>query len=531
MSPAGLRAICFAAPLWLAIPASAQIIPIKTIPIAQGDQFQIFPSNNLGMGSVSIALVDSLRDPFVNPATTARLRGSRFFGSPTIYSLSGRAGGGRSLPVSVLARRAAWYGGLALVLQQVDASRPPRTGFGGPIALDGPPPPLPSPRNLRGETPPLPPGGGVPIGSISGPDLSAHGNKYAFGMVGRTFPTSNLSIGASALWTGLHALDGVDLLYAGSRRVAQSGHALDLRLGALKEWPGERGARSLEAIVVHNRFMATHDVLYADLFWDPNTQQFLESARTERNLDHTVTWGTQLQYSMPLHDQGWRLGWLVTFNRASHPKIPEYELASVPAIPRDPGYTSAYNLGIGASKVLGPSTFGVDAVFEPIRSYTWADAATPLVTSAGDTLPVGSKTIENRFRFSNALVRIGVGRQFRLEGEGQSVTLQLGLMTRSIDYHLRQADNVARTQRTARTRWLEYTPTWGFTLVFPEVEIRYSGRVTKGAGRPGGFDSFVLAGRDVALAGGTILAAPNGPLNLTDVNTSTHQLSISLPLR
>ncbi|MGH7521368.1 MAG: hypothetical protein ACREMI_08820 [Gemmatimonadales bacterium] len=522
MPPAGLRAICLAIPLlWFATPVSAQIIPIKTIPIAQGDQFQLFPSNNLGMGSVSIALVDSLRDPFVNPATTVRLRGSRFFGSPTVYSLSGRAGGGRSLPVSVLARKANWYGGLGFVLQQVDPSRPPRSGF-GVVDLAVPAP---------GVTPPLPPGDGFLPGTIPGPDQSAHGNKYAFGMVGRTYPEGNLSIGASALWTGLHALDGVDLLYAGSRRVAQSGHALDLRVGALKEWPGERGARTLEAIVVHNRFMATHDVLYADLFWDPNTQQFLESARTERNLDHTVTWGTQLQYSIPLGDPGWRLGWLAIVNRASHPKIPNYEIANVPGIPRDPGYTSAYNFGIGASKVLGPSTFGIDAVFEPIRSYTWADAPTALVTAAGDTIPAGGKTIENRFRFSNALVRIGVGRQFRLEGEGQSVTLQLGLMTRSIDYRLRQVDNVTLLQRAVRTRWLEYTPTWGFSLRFPEIEIRYSGRVTKGAGRPGGFGGFIAGFRDVALAGGTILAAPTGPLNLTDVNTSTHQLSVSLPLR
>jgi hypothetical protein len=32
-------------------------------------------------------------------------------------------------------------------------------------------------------------------------------------------------------------------------------------------------------------------------------------------------------------------------------------------------------------------------------------------------------------------------------------------------------------------------------------------------------------------AGGTILAAPNGALFMTDVSTVTHQISISLPLR
>ncbi len=517
MFVSGLRAVGLVAPLFLAGPVRAQVIPIKTIPIAQGDQFQIFPSNNLGMGSVSIGLADSLRDPFVNPAITVRLRGSRFFGSPTVYSLSGNAGGGRSLPVSVLARRSNWFGGLALVLQQVDPSRPPR--FGGIGVVD---------------VAPLPPPPGGP--TVPGPDMRSHGNKYAFGLIGRSIPGTNASIGASVLWTGLHALDGVDLLYAGSRRVKQNGHALDLRVGALKEWPSEeegRRPRTLEAIVVHNRFMATHDVLYADQFWDPNTQRTLERPRTERNFDHTITWGTQLQYAVPLQAPGWRMGWLATFNYAWHPKIPNYEIASVPAIPRDPGTTFAYNVGIGFSKVLGPSTFGVDAIWEPIRSYTWADAAAPVITFIGDTIPVGGKTIENRFRFSNALLRLGVGRDFALEGAGNTAGLQLGLMIRNIAYRLRQTDNVALTQRALRTGWLEYTPTWGLSLRFPDLEIRYSGRVTKGAGRPGGFDSFIALGntRDIALAGGTILAAPNGPLNLTDVNTSTHQISVSLPLR
>src|SRR4029077_8222992 len=187
------------------------------IPIAQGDQFQIFPSNNLGLGSVSIALVDSVGDPFTNPATTARLRGSRLFSAPTVYSVSRKAGGGRSLPVAMLVRRATWYGGFALVLQQVDPSRPPdQSGLAVPwvavaLPVDGPTP-------------------------IPGPDMRAHGNEYAFGMIGRTLP-GNLSIGASVLWTGLHALDGIDLLYSGSLRVKQTGHAIDLRMGVLKEWP------------------------------------------------------------------------------------------------------------------------------------------------------------------------------------------------------------------------------------------------------------------------------------------------------
>jgi hypothetical protein len=513
MSVAGLRAVRLAALSFCIIsPARAQLIPVKTIPIAQGNQFQIFPSANLGMGSVSIALDDPVEDPFVNPATGSRLQASRFFSSPTVYSVTRGAGGGRSLPLAVLARRANWYGGLALALQQVDPSRPPQPDGG--VIVNAPVP-----------TPPLPPFGQTQV--LPGPDLRAHGNRFAFAMIGRSIPGSNLSIGASVLWNGLHAVDGVDLLYAGSRRVAQSGHSLDLRVGALKQWPGERGARSLEAILLHNRFAATHDVLYADVFWDPGTLQFQEQARTEHNLDHTNTWGLQLDYQMPLAAPGWRIGWLATANRASHPKIPNYELENVPVIPRDPGRTAAYNLGIGVSKVRGPARFGVDIIYEPIASYTWADAAAPVVTTAGDTIGLGGKTIENRFRFSNALFRIGVDEVLQANG---TTAFQLGLIVHSIHYRLAQHDNVQLQQRSLESGWVEWTPTWGLSLRLPEIELRYQGRATKGGGRPQSSQIFIGV-REMAVAGGTILAAPTGQLFMTDVSTVTHQISVSLPLR
>jgi hypothetical protein len=36
--------------------------------------------------------------------------------------------------------------------------------------------------------------------------------------------------------------------------------------------------------------------------------------------------------------------------------------------------------------------------------------------------------------------------------------------------------------------------------------------------------------RALAVSSGTILAAPIGPLSLVDVNTATHQISLSLPI-
>ena len=56
-----------------------QLISIKTVPVASGDQFMIFPSRNLAMGGVSIALDDPLLDPFVNPAKGVHLQNPLLF--------------------------------------------------------------------------------------------------------------------------------------------------------------------------------------------------------------------------------------------------------------------------------------------------------------------------------------------------------------------------------------------------------------------------------------------------------------------
>jgi hypothetical protein len=64
--------------------AAAQYISLKTVPIAAGDQFQLFPSQNQGMGGVSIALNDSLLDPFVNPGKGSLVQGALVFVSPAL---------------------------------------------------------------------------------------------------------------------------------------------------------------------------------------------------------------------------------------------------------------------------------------------------------------------------------------------------------------------------------------------------------------------------------------------------------------
>jgi hypothetical protein len=99
-----------------------------------------------------------------------------------------------------------------------------------------------------------------------------------------------------------------------------------------------------------------------------------------------------------------------------------------------------------------------------------------------------------------------------------------------VHYHLAQVDHVQVASRELDQGWVEWTPTWGLSLRFPDLEIRYRGRVTKGTGRAGsGRPSGVFFASSDATFAGSILVAPSGPLTLQEVSTTTHQVSIAVP--
>jgi len=495
----------------LAVTAGGQLIQIKTLPIADGDQWRIFPSANAGMAGVSIAVTDSLLDPFVNPAKASRVtpgRSGTFFGSPTFYSVSQNAGGGRTIPLGGIVRSGATFAAFDIALQEIDAINPPTQQF-------------------------FPPGIFTTDGlATTQPTTPSRQNKYAFASLGRVFSSAGISVAGSAQWSGLHDIDGVDLLYAGSAGIVQHGDALDARLGVTKEWSNGTSAdtRTLEAVLLHDRFAMTHDVTWADQVWDPNTRVFTSRPRVDHNLDRTDTWGLHLAYSRPLADSGWRVGGIVTGNLASHPKLPDYQISQVMVIPWDPGHSAAYDLGLGVSKANGPTTFGLDAIYEPIVTHTWGEAHGPIQTQSGSTIPDGGKTTENHFRFSNAILRTGVAHDLAI-GSDQKLRLQLGIALRSIDYTLDQLDHVSGVARTQNENWIEWTRTWGVSVHFSDLEMRYTGRMATGTGRPGIVpnDGRVFAAADAS--GPNVIAAPNGALTLTGVAVTTHQVSISLPIR
>ena len=499
--------------LGLALPARAQLITVKTLPIAEGDQFRIFPSANVGMAGVSIALADSTLDPFVNPAKGMRsLRGASkalFSGAPTFYSLSDDAGGGQTIPLSALARRGNSFGAVAVAFQEIDRIDQVQS-FPVPLfdAVGQP----------------------IPIGT----SRPSRQNGYAFASFGHELPSRGLTFAASALVSHLNDIDGTELLYAGSQDIRQRGGTMNLRLGALKEWTG--GA-TFEALVLHDRFDMRHDVTWADPIWDPNTRGVQFRARTDHNVDATNTWGLHLNYSRPLADSGWRVGATATTNLMSHPHLPEYRIEQVRVIPWDPGHTAAYNLGVGVSKTTRMTTLGLDAVYEPIRTHTWGELPAETQGPDGSLLPAGSKTTENWFRFSNAIFRAGVSQELPIDTTQMRLRLQLGAALHSIGYSLRQFDHLASSTRHAREGWTEWSKTWGLSMYVTGVELRYVGLHSTGTGRPGIVSDGIVSPTADALSsssiggGRNILSAPNGPLTLTGVTTTTHQISVSVPVR
>jgi len=470
---------------------AGQLISVKTVPVATGDQFLTRPSARLGMAGVRIALDDALLDPFLNPAKGSLIEESVLLGTPTFYGISNRNGAGRTLPLSALFRSDKTFGGVSFALQQLKGGD--RNGFFAPVE-------------------PWFGGGFQSLGELSAT------NVYADGVFGVELGDTGFSLGAGISWAGLEALDGVEHLYSRASGIDQSGRAMDYRVGLFSN----REGRHFEVVLVHNRFSMTHDVTYTDWTWDDcawdDCVRPTPTTRMETNEDKTRTTGLQLGFARPLTESGWRVGGTWTVNRKSHPKIPNYDIMN---IPRDPGISWAYNFGVGIAKSSGPATFGIDLVFEPIWSKTWVEAESDTTSVGGAVIEEGDRTIENEFFFTNVQMRMG------LAHEMERMTFQLGVEVRSYDYTLEQRDNIEDTIRDQDESWMEWTPSLGATVKFAEFQLGYVGRMTTGSGRPGVQNFAVLeATRDA-----DIILAPSGPLILADARVLTHQVTVSIPIR
>lgn len=471
-------------------PATAQLISLKTVPVASGDQFMIFPSARLAMGGIALAVDDPIADPFTNPAMGVFVEESQVYSSPTFYSISNRSGSARTLPAGAAFTGRGWFGSVYAAFQDLKRGE---QFFGGFLDLPGP-----NALSRRTAT-----------------------NKYANVSVGREI-RPGLALGASAFVSDLNAVDGVEHLFATASDLVQRGHMESFRLGLSSVSEGDR---RFEAVLLHHRYNVTHDVSYVD-FVVIDTVMFTTETRVrvESNPDRSHTWGLHLAYHQPIGTTGWRVGGILTGNRKGHPKIPNYELMN---IPRDPGNSNAFNIGFGLAKETDRTTFGIDLVYEPASSDTWAEADTAVTTASGIVIPAGGRTIENAFDFSNGYINMGVSHAF------DPVSFQLGMRVRSYGFHLDQWDNVAETFRRQDESWTEWVPSWGAQIRLADFELRYMGRITTGTGRPGvgGGAPFFREGDFALDAGNDILLAPTGALTLQDATVLTNQISVVIPIR
>ena len=477
----------------LARVAGAQLVTPKTLPVFQNQQFDILPSATAGMAGISIALDDSLADPFVNPAKATRLRGGTFFTTPFRHSVSDNRGGGRTLPVGGIGSFGDWSIAGIFALQQLDRA--------GQMSFT----PAISDRTATNQ-----------YLTLSAARRIGHG----------------ISVGASGTFAELNAVDGVDLLYQGSDRINQAGSSSDVRLGLTKEFAPHQ---TLEVVLLHNLYQMTHDVHYTTSRWDPALRQSFTTQRTDHNVDRTSIWGAHAEYTQPIGTEGWRIGWLGTVNQLSHPKIPEYVLESVRPIPRDPGSTLAFNAGIGLSKVWSGSTFGIDLIREPMTSNTWADAARDTAVVGGGTIKAGGKTIENSFRFNNTILRVGFGHDVAVGHDSSSVFgFQLGLGVYAINYKLAQTNNVQKTSREQRESWMEWSPTLGLAYRTHAMQLRYNYSVTCAVSECFSFgDKVNVVGPSSSGANttGGVIVAPSSALTFNGGTASSHKFWISIPIK
>ena len=120
---------------------------------------------------------------------------------------------------------------------------------------------------------------------------------------------------------------------------------------------------------------------------------------------------------------------------------------------------------------------------------------------------------------------MGVGGEYREAG------FQLGLQVRSIRYELDQVDHIRVTSREQKESWMEWTPTWGLSFDAGEFQLRYMGRTTTGTGRPGVDWNPPMRGAMHQLAAANFIVAPSGPLTILDARVTTHQITVTVPIR
>ncbi len=457
----------------------------------------LFPSENAAMGGVSIALVDRLGDPFYNPARAADVPNSFLTTNPYYYSIRSTRGPQgyttRTLPLSAVVRHGRYFAGMTVAWQEM-ARRvvniccafltDPTSSFVSVVPQEG--------------------------------SLLTRNNLYLT-VLGGAELGGGLSFGASLFRGSLNGIEGVQLLYSQGDNVDQDGRMAVYKAGLHQRWPSGRTA---EVVLQHHRFRMAH-AMTAVIWTAGDSEEDQWQWQTEERLEKDETNGVALRVGMtqPL-GSGWTLGTRLVGDWKTHPKIPNYDLMQ---IPRDPGNTGAYNVGIGFSRKRGHTTLAFELIYEPIWSHTWANAEENIVVDGQPTgILAGDMTVENFFRFNNGFFRMGV------KQAGRRLSFGMGLDLHMIRYRLEQENFVERSQRVLNESWGEWTLSTGVGWDFTSWRLQYLSLLTWGTGQPG------LAQRGVGMAerfsaNASFVVAPAGALDLIDARVWTHRLSIVVP--
>ncbi len=462
--------------------ATSQRVTPRTVPVQQSGQFDVFPSERASMAGVSLAIDDTLLDPFVNPAKASRLHGGVLFTEFGTHRVTRGGGGGRTIPVGAIGSRGPWSAGALLAFQTLDAD--------------------------------------AVVTARSVADRPE--NRYASVSLARRLPRG-FSLGAGTFDVRLEALDGMHALYTGSDSIALLGKINDLRVGILKEW---RSGRTAEIVVLHNRTDVSHDVTFRTGAWDPNTGLPSSTTQFEHHDDRTRVIGAHTEFVTRASDSA-RFGWLATVNRLNHPKVPSYRFSN---LPRDPGTTYAYNFGFGASKLAERSAYAIDLIYEPVFSHTWAEAGPNATDEDGMALAPDARTVENRFRFSNVKFRVGVSTQMGVGPDtSKALDIEFGLSIARNAYHLRRQNNLTGAVGHQDVDWFEWGPAFGLLMRTRHFQIGYRGRLSCS---PGACSPSFGHGEDLVQPDGPgVIAAPGPILALDYGHVFVQKLSIVVPLR
>ena len=187
------------------------------------------------------------------------------------------------------------------------------------------------------------------------------------------------------------------------------------------------------------------------------------------------------------------------------------------------------------SRTVDHATFGFDVILEPMYSTTWAEAARDTVTRRGATILAGAHTVDNKFRFSNSLMRFGFELIAPPTDSATHFGFQFGLSAASIRYRLDQTDLVRDSTRVQNEHWMEWTPSIGFKLRSPGYEFRYSVAVTCGGGGRCLPECPFACGDDVtspvSSTDGGVIAAPTSALRFEGGRVITQRFTVSLRIR